>query len=98
MDPNEYERLNNIYHFHYDINNDYDIEFDYPILKVYVYTNISEFEKNNYKNGLTYLNKIDTLINSDNNHIDFYDFITQGKEINSELINLYLKKFPLKNI
>lgn len=90
--------VNNIYHFHYDINNDYDIEFDYPILKVYVYANISEFEKNNYKNGLTYLNKIDTLINSDNNHIDFYDFITQGKEINSELINLYLKKFPLKNI
>lgn len=89
--------VNNINHFYEDINNDYDIEFDYPILKVYVYANISEFEKNKYKNGLSYLNKIDTIINSDNNYMDFYDFITQGKEINTKLINLYLKKYPFNN-
>lgn len=89
--------VNNNNHFYDDINNNYDIEFNYPILKVYVYENISEFEKNNYKNGLSYLKKIDTIIDSDNNYIDFYDFISQSKEINSELINLYLKKYPFNN-
>lgn len=84
--------MNNTNNFYKDINDNYEIEYKYPILKIYLKNKI---DKNNYKNGISYLKNIGSIINDDNNYVDFYDFTNQGKELNVDLINRYLEEYSL---